>query len=201
MNYGEELVYWYLRLNGLFPIANFVIHKSTTVKHSSDCDLLALRSPYVYEEIGGQPSDWDAELADLLGFSEKRAGVICEVKTGDYSLNDLFPRAHVEYAIGRLGLLPRDEIPAVAEALEKGGCIEHDDVRICKLLVTNRDKVKGSFLFRSIAEIEEFIVGRVKKYPKEKFADRMFFPSELFQYLIDRVNRERVLAKPKKTAI
>jgi hypothetical protein len=31
MNHGEELVYWYLRLNGFFPLSNFVVHKSSQV--------------------------------------------------------------------------------------------------------------------------------------------------------------------------
>ena len=26
MNFAEQLVYWYLRLNGFFPITNFVLH-------------------------------------------------------------------------------------------------------------------------------------------------------------------------------
>ncbi len=26
MNYGETLAYWYLRLNGFFPLRNFVLH-------------------------------------------------------------------------------------------------------------------------------------------------------------------------------
>ena len=59
MNYGETLVYWYLRLNGFFPLTNFVIHKSDGVMYSSDCDILAIRPPLVFEEIGGQADDWD----------------------------------------------------------------------------------------------------------------------------------------------
>ena len=27
MNFAEQLVYWYLRLNGYFPITNFVLHQ------------------------------------------------------------------------------------------------------------------------------------------------------------------------------
>jgi hypothetical protein len=27
MNSSEELAYWYLRLNGFFPLTNFVIHR------------------------------------------------------------------------------------------------------------------------------------------------------------------------------
>ncbi len=28
MNYAETLAYWYLRLNGFFPLKNFVLHSS-----------------------------------------------------------------------------------------------------------------------------------------------------------------------------
>src|SRR5208283_1256962 len=83
MNYGEEIAYWYLRLNGFFPITNFVIHRSERIPHTSDCDVLAVRMPDVYEEIGGKPEDWDQDFAMELGF-DRVLGVICEVKTGGY---------------------------------------------------------------------------------------------------------------------
>lgn len=109
MNYGEEIAYWYLRLNGFFPISNFVIHRSSKVKRTSDCDLLALRTSHVYEEIGGRPEDWDAELANLLDFDKKIIGVICEVKTGHYSLKDIFRPTHIDYSVGRLAVAPRSD--------------------------------------------------------------------------------------------
>lgn len=55
-NFGEELVYWYLRLNGFFIINNFVLHHDTASR-TSDADLLAVRFPYVYEDIGGREED------------------------------------------------------------------------------------------------------------------------------------------------
>src|SRR6266481_2095805 len=117
MNYGEEIVYWYLRLNGFFPISNFVIHRSSGIQRTSDCDLLALRTPHVYEEIRGKPEDWDTELANLLDFDHKTIGVICEVKTGRYSLKECFGPMYVNYATGRLGLIPHDQIHALKDDL------------------------------------------------------------------------------------
>ena len=38
-NYGEELAYWYLRLNGFFLIENFVIHNQEH-ENGSDVDML-----------------------------------------------------------------------------------------------------------------------------------------------------------------
>lgn len=37
MNFGEELAYWYLRLNGSFPRINFVYHKHDVSEHSVGC--------------------------------------------------------------------------------------------------------------------------------------------------------------------
>lgn len=49
INYGEELSYWYFRLNGFFIIDNFVLHKNgedKARKNSSEVDLLVVRFPY-----------------------------------------------------------------------------------------------------------------------------------------------------------
>jgi hypothetical protein len=56
MNYGETLTYWYLRLNGFIPMRNFVLHRANIEgQAAADTDLLAVRFPHVYEEIGGNP--------------------------------------------------------------------------------------------------------------------------------------------------
>jgi hypothetical protein len=83
MNYGEELGYWYLRLNGFFPLSNVVLHGGETLRYTSDCDLLAVRPPHVYEVVGGQMEDWDPKLYELFegGWT---LGVVCEVKTGAF---------------------------------------------------------------------------------------------------------------------
>jgi hypothetical protein len=49
---------------------------------TADCDLLAVRFPHVYEEIGGQSGDWDSRFS-TWGFSldEDIIGLIVEVKT------------------------------------------------------------------------------------------------------------------------
>lgn len=200
LNYGEELAYWYLRLNGFFPIRDFVVHRVGDAKRASDCDLLALRSPLVYEEIGGNRHDWEPELLETLCFDKKLYGVICEVKTGAFETKRLFPRRKVEYLIGRLGLFPREEIGKVAAALDEHGVVDYDGIGICKLLITASHKFEGVFIHRSLQAVREFIKERVRNYPKEKFADRLFFPSELFQYLIDEVGRENASGQPNADA-
>jgi hypothetical protein len=103
MNYGEEYTYWYLRLNGFFPITNFVIHQSTQVQFSSDCDVLAIRLPKVYEEIGGTQEDWDPFLRAHMDFS-RILGIICEVKTGGYKIEDIFKSENADAHVTDLSI-------------------------------------------------------------------------------------------------
>jgi hypothetical protein len=60
VNFGEELTYWYIRLNGFFPLSDFVLHRGEGIRSPADCDFLAIRFRGVYEEVGGQASDWDS---------------------------------------------------------------------------------------------------------------------------------------------
>jgi hypothetical protein len=68
-NYGEELAYWYLRLNGFFTINNLVLHHNSEGR-TSDADILAERFPYVHEEVGGGEGDWDDSL--LRNFNDNK---------------------------------------------------------------------------------------------------------------------------------
>ncbi len=198
MNYGEEIAYWYLRLNGFFPLTNFVIHRSSKIEYTSDCDLLAVRSPFVYEEIGGKPDDWDDNLAKDFGF-DHFIGVICEVKTGKYDLENIFRPEYVKYSAGRLGFTPKDNIDALSEKLNSTSLQEtKEGHRICKLLIANEKKDSPLFFYRSLNDAEDFINKRVGKYPNEKYADRMFFGSDLLQYSIHRMHRESEQPKPQK---
>lgn len=190
MNYGETLAYWYLRLNGFFPLTNFVLHKSDGMEYTSDCDILAVRPPLVYEEVGGRPDDWDKWLREHI-LTGRTLGVICEVKTGDYELNKLFRPEYVRYAAKRLGMTKEDEdITRIA----CGGAIEDigDSYRIIKLFVSNR-RATGKFKNYGLEEIIQFLLDRIGKYPIEKYRDRMFFGSILFQGLIEIKKMREVL--------
>ena len=190
MNYGEEIAYWYFRLNGFFPITNFVIHRSSEIDYTSDCDLLAVRLPYVYEEIGGKPDDWDENLVKQLGF-DRPIGVICEVKTGSYELEGIFRPQYVRYSIGRLGLISKASVDDLAESLEDRPFIEtREGYCICKILIANDKKESASFFYISLNSAEDFINDRIRKYPAEKYAARLFFGSTSFQQTIHRMHRE-----------
>jgi hypothetical protein len=86
-NYAEELVYWYLRLNGFFPLMNFVQHaRGLKSLHSVNRDVLALRFPYVVEEVGGQDGDWDQNLFNYLS-PKLPVGLIGEIKGGNLRMS------------------------------------------------------------------------------------------------------------------
>jgi hypothetical protein len=119
VDYGEELAYWYLRLNGFFPITNFVVHRTEKTQHRSDIDVLAIRPAHVYEHVGGHGADWDAYLKEQLPF-DRMLGILCEVKTGAFEKDKMFRAEYVRYALPRLGLVPEAECDKLAAELSAG---------------------------------------------------------------------------------
>lgn len=191
MNYGEEYALWYLRLNGFFPISNFVIHKSHEINYSSDCDVLAIRLPHVFEDIGGQEGDWDDFLRDTFDL-RKAIGIICEVKTGNYDKEKLFRKNNVRYCIGRLGFVPREYVAALSEEFEGRQIINpNSNCQLAKLLIAKDGPETENYLYVNIDSIISFLEKRIDEYPEEKYRDRMFFSSILFQSVIDRVALKR----------
>jgi len=191
MNYGEEITYWYLRLNGFFPLTNFVVHQVEDIAHSSEIDILAVRPKYVYEQIGGVPDDWDETLVGVVGF-DRTLGVVCEVKTGRFDLTKLFKPSHLRYGLGRLGIVPQNEIHEITERLQETSLVNtNQGDAIFKLLITEKQLDSQSFISKTLVFLEDFIENCIRKYPDYKYADRMFFCSGLFQHTIHRIDQER----------
>lgn len=200
MNYGEEYALWYLRLNGFFPISNFVIHKSGEISHSSDCDVLAIRTPNVFEEIGGQRDDWDDWLRDRFDLN-KTIGVICEVKTGQYEKDKLFRKDNVRYCIGRLGFVPEQVIGGFLDQFDGRRVIDlNDQYQIGKVLIANEGSETDWYSYLDLSSVISFLDRRIEKYPEDKYRDRMFFSSILFQSAIDRVSLKRKFDNKPKDA-
>lgn len=195
MNFGESLAYWYFRLNGFLPLANFVLHRPDAPRrHNADSDLLAVRFPHVFEEIGGQQDDWDNDRFAGWGLDHFRRTVcvIAEIKTGKYgeaSINRAFRPQRVLYAVRRLGVVPADQCEAVCEALGNRGVVHHQDYCFAKVLISNSMLASGTFentaahLHLELAEAVAFIRNRMNRYRPEKTAARMFFPGDLIQFL------------------
>jgi hypothetical protein len=188
-NYGEELAYWYFRLNGFFPLTNFVIHRTARTEYPSDSDILAIRPPFVYEEIGGRPDDWDPFLVEALDLGHM-LGVVVEVKTGAYEVDDILRPRYLRYAVERLGLT-RDVNSVMRQFEGQAVAQTEDGSHIAKILIANTVPRGGApLLYLSFHMVRAFLEGRMQKYPREKFGDRLFFNSNYLQDLIERVTRD-----------
>lgn len=187
-NYGEELEYWYLRLNGFFPITNFVIHRdeTRTDSYNADADIVAIRPPNVYEDVGGAPHDWDDELRKHFDF-DKTIGLICEVKTGDVEY--IFTAPSVQYTVSRLGFdMSRQE---KVDFLETPKMLIGERHQIGKLLIANSlPRRYRRIPFIPLEHARTFIRERMRTYIDAKYSARFFFNSTLIQEIIWEVNLE-----------
>ncbi|SRR6266851_2698574 len=193
MNYGETLAYWYLRLNGFFPLRNFVLHplheSAGDDDQTADCDLLAVRFPHVYEEIGGQSGDWDSRFR-TWGFSleEDIIGLIVEVKTSPNAHRSTiernsFNQNRIRQAVQRIGMFMLEDTGDIARELQNTAVTtKRGPYRLGKLLFSQR-AMRGAWLNITLQESEQFIRDRLHKYSDPKRQARMFFPDELMQYL------------------
>ncbi|WP_221088244.1 hypothetical protein [Deinococcus aquaedulcis] len=201
MNYGERLASWYLRLNGFIPMPDFVLHRlvpqdtpGNSAAHHADVDLLAVRFPFVHEEIGGQTEDWDREHLQELLSEDRPSAVIVEVKTGDQKP---WPdEGRLERSVQRIGLVPRHQANQVAAALMP---IRRDRRAAPPQAVHDQRAVIGTLLVCpnaqartlrrrythviSLEHCDQFIQARMAKYRNYKHPGRLFFPDELIQYL------------------
>jgi hypothetical protein len=196
VNYGETLAYWYFRLNGFLPLANFVLHRFDAASNA-DSDLLAVRFPHVYELIGGQENDWDnARFNDWgLEHSSRIVCLIVEVKTGGYyaeDINSAFSAARLDYALQRLGALKPNGCRTIARALENEAIQTMDrgaaKYTFAKVLMSSQDRERGSMhRMKPCCHIElraaaDFIRERMHRYKGDKEPARLFFPNDLIQY-------------------
>lgn len=197
MNFGESLAYWYFRLNGFFPLTNLVLHEpDETTKYNADADLLAVRFPHVYEEIGGRPRDWDNKRFDDWGLEHrtKIVCVICEVKTGSYkhsSVNKSFGEARLRYVVPRFGIVERERADEIVVSLLREPVVAMEDSHVvyAKVLIHHspvrgtNDQALTPCRKVSLEEIRKFVRKRMTYYKRHKGVSRMFFPSELIQYM------------------
>jgi hypothetical protein len=186
LNYGEELAYWYLRLNGCFPITDFVLHKGKQIEHSSDSDVLAIRPPFSCEELLKWPGDYHqfiCQHAQQPGY----LGIICQVKTGkDVQPDELFPEQDVVYSLDKLGLCVQ-RTKAIVALRNNRYADPQTGVRILKLLIAHDQFDHPNFESLTLKDIRGFIRLRFETHKARKYGDRLFFPSALIQNMADEI--------------
>lgn len=185
MNFGETLTYWYLRLNGFFPLSNFVLHRRDIEgRPSADTDLLAVRFPHVFEEIGGQQDDWDNQQFASWGLQlDGPLALIVEVKTGEaYGPIRAWRPERLRAAIQRLGIFEANLVEDIVEELRARSSTTRGNWSVAKLLVSNVPRADDLWHNLTLEDAEDFIRQRIHNYEAEKRADRLFFPESLMQY-------------------
>lgn len=176
-NSSEDKSYWYLRLNGFFIIDNFVIHKSKNVEYSADADLVGIRTPFVFEEIGGQPDDWDKNLFKHFD-PNAIIGIICQTKGGAIGDGQLFREPYLFYCVERIGFTSNKD--SIISQLNKSpvATIMNELGQLCqvaKILISRDEPTKDiNYLLISLKNVYSFIKQRIEKYPREKYRDLNF---------------------------
>jgi len=201
-NYAEELVYWYLRLNGFFPLANFVYHRlphpDAQAIYNSDADILAIRSPFYRETIFAGEDEKDLVSDDWLqALNGKWIGIIGEVKgSPNVRMEDVaraFSPERLRVAIMRIGLLPNEIVDAtVADMANRNRFLfgEGEETILFKVLFADTPTLNQnvmhspSWMTIGLKEMDNFIRRRIRKYPDQKSGGRYFFPSSFFQYIV-----------------
>lgn len=194
MNFGESLAYWYFRLNGFLPLANFVLHRPDVPhRYNADSDLLAVRFPHVYEDVGGRQEDWDNRRFEEWGLDHLNSTVcvIAEIKTGQYSdasVTRAFDRRRVFYALRRLGVVDLPTCNEVCARLSNEAVVHHEQFSFAKVLIASSARRTGNFEYMTPwqqIELEaavDFIRDRMNRYRGDKEPARMFFPGDLIQF-------------------
>lgn len=171
-------------------LENYVLHNvgEGQQRGTADADLLAIRFPYVYEKVGGQNKDWNKEKFSEWGFDIEKdhLALIIEVKSGENVRKDevenSFSPERLKTALYRFGIFPRENVHCIHKNLLKQKYVRESSWIIAKIAVTE-DKKEGNWLNITLKEIDDFITKRIEHYLHDKYADRMYFPSILIQYI------------------
>ena len=199
-NYAEEFAYWYLRLNGFFPITDFVLHIQ-----GGDTDTLALRAPFTEELVKGSRLQEDPFLKKMIeecgvGLHQLFVGVIAEVKSGKNAVSrrdvcKKFSEEDLKYNLRRLGLIEKQDISTVANKLLKSKWILYTKgpAMVHKILFARswqfKPRIDDVFSFISLERAREFIEERMGLDFKIQDWDK--FQSEMIQEIIQDAFRLR----------
>src|ERR1039458_702644 len=157
MNYGEKISYWYLRLNGFFLLENLVTHRTALNRYASDIDLLGIRLPYVFEEVGGRADDWHNVLMENLN-PEIPTGVICEVKTGGLEDNEIFKPQYIRYAVDRFGFMPglSQHYEQISTQMVSNFDFNGSRFQVIKIFISNQESDRTDILKLNLQDVRQF---------------------------------------------
>lgn len=192
MNYAEKMTYWYLRLNGFFPLANFVLHREGS-RGGADSDVIAIRMKHTDERIGGAADVDPILLERIFGINriqDYRLGLICEVKAGariDASqLPSITQSRRISMAVQRMGLLAPELAEKAIDKITAQGIWTGKQTAIATVLVASSSARSNEYLSHkqiSLTEMDRFILNRMNQYT-EKVSDWTYFQDDFLEYMI-----------------
>src|SRR5208337_2804679 len=129
----ENLVNWYLRLNGFMTIPTYILHPVRPGAQRTDADIVGIRFPYRKEFPGSDVDDRRLTL-DL----SKPLLVIVEVKTGAMMRNATWAdpeKGNVEKLLECVGIFEeQSDIDEAAKHLYQAGRYENSEM-ICSFVL------------------------------------------------------------------
>ncbi|MDR5002496.1 hypothetical protein [Brevibacillus parabrevis] len=191
-NFAEEMAYWYFRLNGFFLLDNFVLHNDgLDSTHSADIDILAIRQKYTYELIGGRETD-KHELLFRNFDNNKNIGIICEVKAGKSTPNDIRLRRmdRLRYGLERIGFFSQSRVDDLVVKLSSEPVASGQYHQVGKVLITDDGRDVPGFICISLEEIHRFLKRHLKRYINPKSRSKHFFPSPVIQQIIWEIEQD-----------
>ncbi len=160
----EQLVHLYLRLNGFFTIANYLVHNP---KEWTDVDVYGVRFPYKSESVEGDRLADD----DSLQLSDAKIEVIlAEIGRSKADFNDSWHKTErMKYVLDFLGFFDSDDQKRLAsETLARLEAFENDRIRIRPFLFSGQIGMSAGPSCLPLADVLRFIENRFRKAERYK---------------------------------
>ncbi len=126
----NDLVLWYLRLNGFLSVSNFVLHPEKRGSQETEADIVAVRFPH-RAEFDSDPEADDRRFAKRVA---KPYFVVAESTSGICKLNDPWTKPDAfRYVLQAFGPVAADRASVVAARLAEAGFYS-DEFIDCGLL-------------------------------------------------------------------
>lgn len=133
---AEEVAVWFLRLNGVFTIQNFIVHPDKVSTYpSTEADVLGIRMSNSFEGVHRSRTGLvrmldseDLTKAAKVGTVIKNLALVVEVKSGLCWINGPWSeeraakarfRSNMERVLGRIGCFSRRDVVTAAEEMNR----------------------------------------------------------------------------------
>lgn len=172
MSRAEDLVNWYLRLNGLLTIPNFILHPDRSGSQRTDADVIGIRFPFRREFENSDCDDPRLEYSLI-----KPSLFIVEVKTKEIDFNEAWQnpnKANINKVLTDFGLFESDkQVVLAADALYETGRYQGEQYYCSLLFIGNVDVDKIPERYSSVPkilwkDIIEFIHVRFRRFVRIK---------------------------------